>query len=220
MLHPTRIVVSKGVLGNSLFRSGLRARFSFGGVGGPECLWCEKSSLGGVGGRPSLDAVPESFGGVGGGRPGFSSRGRERDRLGRPRWECWSGGADVARLFVLPMPSEALRLLRPPTLDDSPASSTTGSVVPISPRSADGLRTAFMSRLGTSSSLRPRCLDRSACHSAFSMTRSVECCCDAFELMPAMTGSISAFAASCCFSRSAASLVLVTPLINFTNRSP
>lgn len=117
-------------------------------------------------------------------------------------------------------PSEALRLLRPPTLEDSPASSTTGSVVPISPRSADGLRTTLMSRFGTSSSLRPRCLERSACHSAFSMTRSVVCCCDASELIPVMMGSFSTRAASCCFSRSAASFVLVTPLMNLTKRSP
>jgi hypothetical protein len=77
-----------------------------------------------------------------------------------------------------------------------------------------------MSRLGTSSSLRPRCLERSACHSAFSITRSVVCCCVALELMPAMTGSASAFAASCAFSLSAASFVLVTALMNLTKRSP
>jgi hypothetical protein len=35
-----------------------------------------------------------------------------------------------------------------------------------------------------------------------------------------MTGSFSAFAASCAFSLSAASLVLVTALMNLTNRSP
>jgi hypothetical protein len=210
--------MSKGVRGNSLFRSGVLPRFSFGGVGGPECLWLKTSSLGGVGGRPlKLLAVPESLGGVGGGRPGFSSRGRDRDRVGRPRYGSLSGGAGGDKLFFS---LEALRLLRPPTLEDSPASSTTGSVVPISPRSADGLRTTRISRSVTLSSLRPRCLERSACHSAFSMTRSVMCCCDASELMPVMIGSFSARAASCAFSRSAASLVLVTPLMNLTNRSP
>jgi hypothetical protein len=35
-----------------------------------------------------------------------------------------------------------------------------------------------------------------------------------------MTGSISAFAASLCFSLSAASFVFVTALMNLTNRSP
>jgi hypothetical protein len=204
-LHPTRIVVvSSGVRGNSLSTEGLPFA-SLGGVGGPECR-CTYASFGGVGGRPSLDAVPESFGGVGGGRPGSSSR--DRDRCG-----SLSGGAGG-------FPSDALRLLRPPTLDDSPASSTTGNVMPISPRSADGLRTAFMSRLGTSFSLRPRCLDRSAWCSAFSSTRSVECCSEADWLIPEMIGSASAFAASCRFSRSAASLVFVTPLMNLTKRSP
>jgi hypothetical protein len=206
--------VSSGVRGSSLF---LSARFSFGGVGGPEWRWCEKSSLGGVGGRPSLTAVPESFGGVGGGRPGFSSLVRDRERMGTPRCDSLSGGAGAERL---PLPSDALRLLRPPTLDDSPTSSTTGSVVPNSPRSADGLRTARMSRSGTLSSLRPRCLDLSACISAFSMTRSVECCCEELELIPDITGSAPVFAASFCFSRSAASFVLVTPLMNLTKRSP
>jgi hypothetical protein len=209
---------SKGVRGNSLFRSGLLPRFSFGGVGGPECLWLKTSSLGGVGGRPlKLVAVPESLGGVGGGRPGFSSLGRDRERVGRPRCVSLSGGAGGDRLLFS---FEALRLLRPPTLEDSPASSTTGSVVPISPRSADGLRTTRISRSAMLSSLRPRCLERSACHSAFSMTRSVKCCCDASALMPVMIGSFSARAASCAFSRSAASFVLVTPLMNLTNRSP
>jgi hypothetical protein len=211
------MVVSRGVRGSSLFLSGLLPLFSFGGVGGPVCLCENGSSLGGVGGRPKLEAVPESFGGVGGGRPGFSSRCRDLERVGRPRCVFLSGGAGGERVLS---PSDALRLLRPPTLEDSPASSTTGRVVPISPRSADGLRTALMSRLGTSSSLRPRCLERSACHSAFSKTRSVVCCCDASELIPAMTGSFLACAVSFCFSRSAASFVLVTPLINLTKRSP
>jgi hypothetical protein len=150
------------------------------------------SSFGGVGGRPSLDAVPKSFGGVGGGLPWFSSRVRDRDRIGRPRCVSFSAGAGAE---TCPFPSDALRLLRPPTLEDSPASSTTGSVVPISPRSADGLRTALISRSGTLSSLRPRCLERSACNSAFSKTRSVECCWDELELMPEMTGSFSGCAA-------------------------
>ena len=38
--------------------------------------------------------------------------------------------------------------------------------------------------------------------------------------MPEMMGSAAAFAASLRFSRSAASLVFVTPLMNLTKRSP
>jgi hypothetical protein len=73
------MVVSSGVRGSSLFLAGLLPRFSFGGVGGPECRWENAaSSLGGVGGRPTLGAVPESFGGVGGGRPELSSLVRDR----------------------------------------------------------------------------------------------------------------------------------------------
>ena len=156
------IVVSSGVRGNSLSSDALARLLplsSFGGVGGPECLLGMYSSFAGVGGLPSLLAVPESFGGVGGGLPCDWSLFLEREMdlpwsCGGPRYgapeSC--GGGDTTVLFPFTV-SEALLLLCPPTLDDSPASSTTGSVVPISPRSADGLRTALMWKLGTSSSV-------------------------------------------------------------------
>jgi len=169
--YPTRMEVSSGVMGNSLFRVGLLPRCSFGGVGGPEwrCGNVKVSSFGGVGGRLSLLAVYESLGGVGGGRPWEFSRSCscERDRgcvwsSGRPRCASLRDGGGGKSVAISPCVSEALRLLRPPTLEDSAASSTTGSVVPISPRSADGLRTTRSSREGTCSSVRPRCRERSA----------------------------------------------------------
>jgi hypothetical protein len=130
-------------------------RSSFGGVGGPECRFVYCASLGGVGGRPTLGAVPESFGGVGGGRPCEWSL----EPGSRFLSSSFKGGA--GRRFV-----SVLRPLLPPVLADSTASSTTGSVVPSSPRSADGLRTKRISRWGTSSSDAPLRLERSACPSA------------------------------------------------------
>jgi hypothetical protein len=128
---------------------------SFGGVGGPECrLGTYDVSFGGVGGRSSL-AVPESFGGVGGGRPWEWSR--EGGCSVCVSW-CERGGAGNPNPILL----SVLLPLLPPVLEDSAASSTTGSVVPNSPRSADGLRTLCIWRLGTLSSEAPRCRDRSA----------------------------------------------------------
>lgn len=181
---------------------------SFGGVGGPDWRFVYLASLGGVGGRSSLFAVSESFGGVGGGLRGCSLRSLDGSNV-----RC---GRDVCEAKF----DSVLRALRPPVLDDSTASSTTGKVVPSSPRSADGLRRMCIERSGTSSSVSPLCRERSACSSAFSMTvpvASLSCC---VTFTPLSWGPFAALAASSRFSRSAASRVFVTALMNFTKRSP
>jgi hypothetical protein len=178
----------------------------------PEWRCTKRLSLGGVGGRSSL-AVPESLGGVGGGRPCDCSRDLGCDCRGRTPFSLVCSGSEYAWGSLLRL--SLLRLLRPPTLEDSPASSTTGSVVPISPRSAEGLRTTLIAMFGTSCSLTPCFLERSSWCSAFSMTLSVD-----RRVMLGTATSLATFKASSFFSRSAASLVLVTPLINLTNRSP